>query len=119
MKTDIKSLLEFAGVDVTKGKARELVETMRQQPSVLDKDENEVNMRALNKLFSKEMKVSMDDVEKWEEADMDVIHIDDAMGNDTIYEVDGKFIFFDRHSGTAHVAPKGSTLISVFDTIRK
>ena len=118
MKTDIKSLLEFAGVDVTKGKAKQLCE-MRTQPTILDRDDNEVKMKALRKLFSKTVDVSMDQMDKWAEAGLDVINIDDQMGTDEIFDVDGKFIYFDRHTGTAHVAPKGSTKQSILDVISK
>ena len=84
----------------------------------LDKDDGEVNDDAVDKLFSKVVSVSDEDLEKWEQAGFDVIHLDDQMGNDSIYDVNGTFILWDRHAGNARVAPKGTTKESILAAIQ-
>ena len=84
----------------------------------LERDDGEVNEDALDKLFTKQVSATMDDINKWDEAGLSVIDLDDQMGSDTIFNVKGTFILWDRHAGETHAAPKGSTAESILDAIR-
>ncbi len=88
-------------------KLRELFENIE----IIEIDD--IDRDELDALFSEELKVSGETIDAWSEQGKEVIHLDDQMGNDTIFDVDGKFVLYDRHSGIAYAAPSGTNLNTI------
>jgi hypothetical protein len=74
----------------------------------MDDDDDEIAERLYN-LFSDHRNADDYPIDDWSEADLEFAHLDDMMGYDVIYHVDGRFVLFDRHSGALSWAPPRTT----------